>query len=414
MQNLYKMTDTVISTALARIGMVVLEENFKKERIEASMVTALTDNELSRLGLSTIGTRHQFRKAVNDLSSAPNLNHANRIRNERSILFQNSFHASRSRIANKKQPNRTWTMQFLCLSDKHQERAPSSVEKEILNKAGLGFKKIQLNKDDEDKDVFEKLVSEELNAEGQPKGFPQLRTAGGFELMRCTQNNKSLSLIDCRWNAKELKKNVNSQTNIYKRPIQKSLSTAALEEDQQNENVRTACSTCNGEFPIRELREHIQIYSEQQTVHVYVVGEQQVNLNVVEEQSSTFTSENNAMASDNTEPSVQVPNTNSPEPSVHTIQNNVVISEMATVGADSHIEVGNDEPSVEIQRPVEPSVYMIPNNVVVSEMVTVDADSHIEAISSSVGNDEPSVEIQRQVNDQPPSLASEETLFRGW
>lgn len=140
-----QMTDPVISFALSKIGFTVLEENFKKEKIEATMVSALTDSELTRLGLTTIGTRHQFKKAVSEQMNTSN--HSNRslrdeIRQERSLLFQNTIGG---RSGSKKQCVRTWTMQFLCLSDRNQQKAPSPVEKEILNKAGLGFKKIQLS-----------------------------------------------------------------------------------------------------------------------------------------------------------------------------------------------------------------------------------------------------------------------------
>ena len=246
------MSDQIISSALQRLGMQVLEETFRSERIEAGMVGSLTDNELSRLGLDTIGSRHQFRKTVSELMKNSTAIQAestaarrNNVRSERSGLF-----TGRSR-SKKRARNETWTMTFCCLSDRTADHWPSAIEKEILNKAGLGVKKLQIGKNDNESEVIERITAHE--------GFPQLKDAGGFELLRAAQNSRKLSIINCKWDAKELRQNVNSQTNIYVRPIQRNLSTKPSIPDSEINSLKTACGSCGIVFPVRELREHIEM-----------------------------------------------------------------------------------------------------------------------------------------------------------
>lgn len=77
---------------------------------------------------------------------------------------------------------------------------PSSSEKEILFKAGLGIRKIQFLTSD-----TEAVTSDMSIGSGQTIGFPQLNNCGGFELLKCTQDSRELSLIDCEWSGYQLK-----------------------------------------------------------------------------------------------------------------------------------------------------------------------------------------------------------------
>lgn len=73
----------------------------------------------------------------------------------------------------KKKKPRTWTATFICLAERNQMKVPTSMEREVLFKAGLGYKKIQLCEED-------KLTNE--------SNFYQLKNIGGFELLRCDVN----------------------------------------------------------------------------------------------------------------------------------------------------------------------------------------------------------------------------------
>ena len=197
---------------------------------------------------------------------------AQEVLNERSRLFSN-VGTGRKRSNGGKSTNSSaakkrkegFTLQFLCLASKFQRVVPNSVEKEILNNAGLGRKKIRFNKEDSQKEVCEKIMSGELVDDGNDtEGFPQLSKAGGFELLRSVLNCRELRLIDCPWSARELRKNVNLQATIYVRPIQKCLSTKPKSDVTKNvsntssQEFKTTCTRCGLEFSMRKLRQHVE------------------------------------------------------------------------------------------------------------------------------------------------------------
>ena len=84
-------------------------------------------------------------------------------------------------------------------------KAPSSVNKQILFKAGLGMKKIKLDLEDDEQTVLHKITSDTNDAMGNPMGFPQLKTIGGFEMLRCAPNCRDLTVIDSCWSARDLR-----------------------------------------------------------------------------------------------------------------------------------------------------------------------------------------------------------------
>ncbi|KAJ8309731.1 hypothetical protein KUTeg_011596 [Tegillarca granosa] len=216
------------------MGIPSLFENFVKEYIDAKMVESLSDEELSRLGVSTIGQRH---KLNNCLKRKP----------------RGTITGSRNSSSKRRKSVASVTMQFICLASKSQKFIPNSAEKEILNKAGLGKKKNRFNKTDTEKDVFEKLMSNEKNELGEG--------LGGIELLRITQNCRELKLIDCSsWSAKELQNNVNPQSSIYIRPIQNDLALAPEQSgDQTNDDsLLQKCNGCQKEFRLKELRKHTE------------------------------------------------------------------------------------------------------------------------------------------------------------
>ena len=110
----------------------------------------------------------------------------------------------------------TWTHRFVCLAHKDQIYAPSREEKESLRVAGLGEKKLVLNKGLCALDVMSELI----------KAYPKLAEGGGFELLRSGNRLRDLVLITAPpggYSVSFLKDSGIGQSIIYIRPIQTDL-----------------------------------------------------------------------------------------------------------------------------------------------------------------------------------------------
>ena len=94
------------------------------------------------------------------------------------------------------------------MSETTASKTPSSVEEQILYKAGLGVKKIKLDLNDDEQSVINKITADTKDTNGDCMGFPQLKCCGGFEMMRCTPNCRELAVISCSWTAKDLRANL--------------------------------------------------------------------------------------------------------------------------------------------------------------------------------------------------------------
>ncbi|KAK3085561.1 hypothetical protein FSP39_005363 [Pinctada imbricata] len=272
------------------------------------MIDSLSDVDLVRLGVNSIGHRHKLRQMVKtkveenratDVDTSSNNTGrprglAQTVLNERSVLFNvgrkraNGKSTGGYYTGKKPKLKAGFTLHFLCLASKSQTVVPNSSEKEVLNNAGLGRKKIRFDKCDSQKDVCKRIMSDELLDGNETEGFPQLEKAGGFELLRSVQNCRELKLIDCTWSAKELQKNVNQQSTIYIRPIQNNLPTKpkicvggnASHDDQGTEEYKTICTSCGQDFTMRQLREHLDLCEvEKNTVQI---NSQQPEQNVSE------------------------------------------------------------------------------------------------------------------------------------
>ena len=169
-----------IKAILEKIGIPTVFEIFKKEKIDLKVAVSLSDNELIRLGITTIGDRVRFRDmcqreintsecATTSASTSSAANHSSsrgsQNQRERAHLFniRSNLNASGSRSGptrKKEGRKRTWTGNFLCLDDRHGTRVPSANEKQIVQKAGLGIKKIPFEYDDDEKAVVEKITSD--------------------------------------------------------------------------------------------------------------------------------------------------------------------------------------------------------------------------------------------------------------
>ncbi|KAH3894257.1 hypothetical protein DPMN_018414 [Dreissena polymorpha] len=79
---------------------------------------------------------------------------------ERNSLFMPSRcrQPSTSTSVGKRKLPRTWTANFMCLSNNHQNKVPNSAEKECLYKAGLGLKKVTFEGDAKEQSVHDTLI----------------------------------------------------------------------------------------------------------------------------------------------------------------------------------------------------------------------------------------------------------------
>ena len=253
-------------------GLSTLRERFLEERVDPEIVIAMSDAELARLGVQTIGDRIRLRSACRGKNGPPNVPAENStssnatpssssstaatVASERARLFnpRHSRVASRKRKASQGS-GRTWTAQVFCLADRQQTSIPNASTKQVLHSAGLGLKKIRFLLEDDETQVAQRIMSDEV-VEDETLGFPQLKVGGGFELLQCQSNCRKLTMITCGWAVKNLKANLGTQTKIYVRPIQQNLSTKPLKP----ENVVQVKQTCNGcleEFLMHELRNHL-------------------------------------------------------------------------------------------------------------------------------------------------------------
>ena len=273
---------------LEKIGLGTLIGRFQEERIEPEIVLAMTDGELTRLGISTMGDRIRLRRTCRVSTSMQSSEESNlsldntqsssdssvrpasgltgghsdvaslaAVASERSRLF-NPRHSRTTSSSRKRKATggRTWTAQILCLADRKQTKIPNSVEKQILHNAGLGLKKIKFQVGDNAQQVIDRIMFDEKGDDGEPIGFPQLRDKGGFELLRCLPNCRQLSMIECPWIVGNLKATLGSQSKIYARPIQGNLSTISIQSDA-NIQVKEKCEGCQKEFTLSELRSHL-------------------------------------------------------------------------------------------------------------------------------------------------------------
>ena len=129
---------------MQEINLGTLVDAFNDERIDPEAVTALTDQDLIRLGVHTIGDRVRLRAAcqrkVAESRNSQHQSFSSSASQERSMLFglRSSVTARSSCLRKKHASKRTWTMQFICLADCLTTKVPTTTERQILHKAGLG------------------------------------------------------------------------------------------------------------------------------------------------------------------------------------------------------------------------------------------------------------------------------------
>ena len=80
-----------------------------------------------------------------------------------------------------------WSV-HVSFSDIYAKKIPTPTEKVVLQKAGLGLKRIKFDLEADEVSVYNQLTSSS-SGNFQPdeltSGFSQLQNCGGFELMKC-------------------------------------------------------------------------------------------------------------------------------------------------------------------------------------------------------------------------------------
>ncbi len=56
----------IIKSVLTEMGYGLFVANFERERVDSNMIASLTDGDLTRLGLQTMGDRFYFRKRIGE------------------------------------------------------------------------------------------------------------------------------------------------------------------------------------------------------------------------------------------------------------------------------------------------------------------------------------------------------------
>lgn len=132
-----------------------------------------------------------------------------------------------------------------------------------LQKAGLGFKKLQLYLGDDEVTVFSKIKDT----------FPKLNDCSVIEILLCPVNSKDLIVINCYSSARSIKENLGGgQGRVYIRPIQKSLSTTPTQAEDKNSSIKEECNLCKGQFLLGELRRHVETCGQEQDTDTSASG----------------------------------------------------------------------------------------------------------------------------------------------
>ena len=155
---------------LGELKLEALFPKFAAQHIEPENVSALPDEELSCLGVSTIGDRLR----VCGLCANAGKDHPSVVANALSecvALFSGHSRICRRGAKRKAVTKRSWTLSFICVADRYQSRIPSSTDKQVLFHAGLGMKKIKLDLEDDEHDVLEKIMCGDKGDDGEIKGF---------------------------------------------------------------------------------------------------------------------------------------------------------------------------------------------------------------------------------------------------
>lgn len=108
-----------------------------------------------------------------------------------------------------------WNHNFLCLASRFTTHVPRKEDKDRLSAAGLGEKRISIGLRASSNQLRDKLLLE----------FPKLQHAGGYDLLRCLPNSRTLSRLKPPpegFTPESLRSEVGA-ARIYIRPLQREL-----------------------------------------------------------------------------------------------------------------------------------------------------------------------------------------------
>ena len=194
-ENNHVPASNMMEPALQEIGLGCVAGKLKEEKIDIGAVMSTTDEDLIKLGIrirlrgicrrcyDTINNKtHGCGSYSYTTTTRPNTNSFMQTLKgeERSFLFSprssgdNGHRSSSSRRASSSTTTRknaekerpgagTWTGQFMCRSDRISDKIQNPRQKQVLQKAGLGLKKIVFDLEDTEEEVYVKLTSSELD-----------------------------------------------------------------------------------------------------------------------------------------------------------------------------------------------------------------------------------------------------------
>ncbi|XP_039524304.1 uncharacterized protein LOC120477014 [Pimephales promelas] len=148
----------------------------------------------------------------------------------------------------------SFTRVFCCLSSMTQSVAPNKYEREELEAAGLGEKKVTFLGDENNAEDFKDYIL---------TTYPKLGNCGGFEILKTSGMTRSRNLVvlpspNTGYTIKTLKENMGHAV-IYIRPMQKDIelsSSVVCKSPMLGPMER--CLLCDKEFNFNELKVHIE------------------------------------------------------------------------------------------------------------------------------------------------------------
>ena len=144
--------------------------------------------------------------------------------------------SSKWRPASKKLKTQTWTCKAVCLAGKNDDLVPVTPSLKLaLLEAGLGEKKVRVEDVTCSKEEFIACIV---------KHFLKLKECGGFEVLRCLPNSKTLEVVPSNVAfSPSLLKTVIGAGRIFLRPIQIDLDISPQHSDKQ-ESVVSSVWVC--------------------------------------------------------------------------------------------------------------------------------------------------------------------------
>ncbi|XP_071949159.1 uncharacterized protein [Antedon mediterranea] len=165
-------------------------------KIASDEVGALTDAQLTSLGVATLGDRQRLRANCRQTGS----------------ILSRFLPVGKTKPYAKKQQKQkisSWTRKVVCLAEPDTDATPKACRKQMLAEAGLGGKNVTVPDINATPEEFETVLF---------ASFPKLKNAGGFEIMLCFGNERKLLPLKGSYTPLNIRDKL-GQGRIYLRPI---------------------------------------------------------------------------------------------------------------------------------------------------------------------------------------------------